>query len=276
MIRRLTFPALLFALTLLGTASEAAPYVVGPGDQLQVVVGEESELSGEYQISDEGSIVYPLLGAVEVAGLDIPAIAELIRTRLAADYLVSPQVAVYVREYGSKKVAVLGDVPRPGFFSLTADSSLLSLLSESGLKLVSADTTVVITRNAGNGAAAPVPLVLKLDELLNPFHEQKPVQLGDRDRIFVKSGAGGRVIVSGKVKKPGVIALSDGMSVMEAINKAGGVADFGNLKGVRIVRESEEGSEVINVNIDAMIKGDASQDVPVRDGDIVVVPRRWF
>jgi polysaccharide biosynthesis/export protein len=276
MIRRFKLSVILSVLTLLGAASEGASYAVGSGDVLTVVVGEEDELSGEFQISDEGSIVYPLLGAVEVEGLDLPAIADLIRTRLAADYLVSPQVAVYVKEYGSKKVAVLGDVPKPGFFSLTADSSLLSLLSESGLKLAGADTTVVVTRSSGNGAAAPVPLVLKLDELLNPFHEQKPVRLGDRDRIFVKSGVGGRIIVSGKVKRPGVIALSEGMSVVEAINKAGGVADFGSLKGVRIVRESEEGSEVINVNVEAMIKGDASQDVPVRDGDIVVVPRRWF
>lgn len=268
--------AVLCAVVLCGVASGADLYVVGPGDELQIVVGEEEDLSGDFQVSDEGSIVYPLLGAVKVAGLDVPAIAELIRKRLAADYLVSPQVAVYIKQYGSKKVSVLGDVPQPGFFTLKADSSVLSLLSEAGQKLGGTDTTIIVTRGAGGAGPASAPLVLKLEELLNPFHDQKPVQLRDRDRIFVKSGVGGKVIVSGKVKRPGVVALTEDMSVMEAINQAGGVADFGSLKGVRVVRETETGSEVIKVNLEAIIAGDGSQDVPVEDGDIVVVPRRWL
>lgn len=257
---------------------EGEPYRVGPGDSLDIRVGGETELSGLFPVSPEGSIVYPLLGAVRVAGLDVPAIASLIRTRLDADFLVNPQVAVYVKEYNSQRIAVLGDVPSPGIFPLKADSTLLSVLAEAGLKLAGGETTIIVTRSpeAAGAALAEAPLVLKLDEVLNPWQEQAGVRLRDRDRIFVKSGAAGKVIVSGKVNRPGVIPLTEGMSVMEAINKAGGVAEFGSLKGVRVVRENKEGSEVMTVNLEDVIAGDRSKDILVQAGDIVVVPRRWF
>jgi polysaccharide biosynthesis/export protein len=261
----------------------AGAYEVGPGDVLDIKVGDEPSLSGDFRVSDEGSIIYPLLGSLDVNGMDAPAIAALIRERLAKDYLVSPQVAVFVREYDSKKVALLGDIPTPGFYVLKADGSLLAMLSEAGLKLSGTDATTTITltrsidtRDGAKTREAPVPQVYKLEELLNPWQEQEPIVLHDGDRVFVRSGSSGKVIVSGKVSRPGVISLSDGLTVMEAINKAGGAAEFANLKTVRVVRESPTGSEVIPVDVTAIMNGDRSQDQPLRDGDIIVVPRRWF
>lgn len=255
---------------------------MGPADLLHITVGNEPDLSGEFQVSAEGSIVYPLLGAVEVAGKTTPGIAEAIRTRLAADYLVSPQVAVYVREYRSKKVAVLGDVPNPGFYVLKADTSLLSLLAEAGVSLSGEDMTLMLRQGKPAAAARRdgrednAPEILSLEKLLNPWQGQTDVELKHGDQIFVKAGGGGKVIVSGRVKSPGVISHSDGMTLLEAVNKAGGLSDYASAKAIRVVRETPNGSDVTEVNLHAVMGGDRSQDMVLKEGDVVIVPRRWF
>lgn len=261
-------------------STAAGSYAVGAGDTIEVHVGGEADLSGDYKVSDEGTIVFPLLGAVPVTGKPVSDIAEAIRARLAQDYLVSPQVAAYVSVYGSKKIAVLGDVPTPGFYVLRADSSVLSLLSEAGLRLADGDATIIITRNGGRADGGdedvPPPVVVKLEKLLSPWLEENPVSLSGGERVFVRAGARGKVIVSGKVKRPGVIALSEGMTVMEAINKAGGLAEFASANRVRVVRESAAGSAVMDIDVSAIMNGERSKDVALQDGDIIVVPRRWF
>lgn len=256
----------------------AADYDVGPEDVLEIRVADEPDLSGEYPVSEEGAIVYPLLGAVTVKGKQITEITTLIRTRLAADYLVSPQVAIYIKEYGSKKVTILGDVPSPGFYTLKKDRSVLSVLADAGLPLSEGDRKIIITRApTGNKKAEPmVPIVLSLEKLQSPWHTTEEIVLSAGDRIFVKSDTEGKVFVQGKVKRPGTIVLRAGMTLMEAINQAGGMAEFGSLKGVRVVRESEEGADVLTLDLNAVLEGDRSNDIPLEDGDIIIVPRRWF
>ena len=269
-------------LCLLAAAQYAAAelYRVGKDDVLAVTVGGEDTLSGEFKVSDEGSIVYPLLGALDVGSLTVSEIAKLIRDRLGADYIVSPQVAVYVKEYNSKKVAVLGDIDAPGFFTLKKDSSLLAVLSEAGVPLTSGDTTIMITHadsTPTNGPAEPrLPTIVNMEKLLNPWQGQTVVTARDGDRIFVRGGGRGKVIVSGKVRKAGVVPFSEGLTVLEAINKAGGLAEFANPKAIRVVRETATGSEVRDVDLSAVMQGDRSRDIALDDGDIIIVPRRWF
>ena len=205
-------------LLLTGSAGLASSYTVGPGDQIEVQVSGEKDLSGLFSVSSQGTIAYPLLGVLRVAGLSQTAITGLIKEQLGRDYIVSPQVVVYIRDYASKKVAVLGDVPNPGFYALKEGSSLLSLLTEAGLMLNSeGGITIIVTSAAqkGQGKRGEItaPTVMDLESLLNPWQEQTPLLLSPGDRVFVRSGTGGKVIVSGKVRTPGMVALGDGLTV---------------------------------------------------------------
>ncbi|MDA0322171.1 MAG: polysaccharide biosynthesis/export family protein [Verrucomicrobia bacterium] len=275
---RFAIAAVAIATLLLAPFAALAGYDVGPEDVLEIRVADEPGLSGEYPVSEEGTIVYPLLGALPVKGKEITEITSVIRERLGADYLVSPQVAIYIKSYGSKKVAVLGDVPSPGFYTLQKDRSILSVLADAGLPLSGGDRQIIITRahSAEADAELRVPIVLSLEKLQSPWHTAEPVVLGAGDRVYVKSDTEGKVFVQGKVKRPGTLTLRAGMTLMEAINSAGGLAEFGSLKGVRVVRESKEGADVISVDLNAVLEGDRSNDVPLEDGDIIIVPRRWF
>ncbi|MEO1173999.1 MAG: polysaccharide biosynthesis/export family protein [Myxococcota bacterium] len=73
------------------------------------------ELSGTYRVDSEGGVSLPLAGRVEVAGLTPSAIASALEVKFA-DYLKTPQVTVFVTEFNSKKVYVLGQVKTPGTF----------------------------------------------------------------------------------------------------------------------------------------------------------------
>jgi len=259
-------------------ADATQPYTLGVGDSIEVKVGGEADLSGVFRISGEGTIIYPLLGAVEVVGASVGQVARTLRDRLADGYLVSPQVAVYVSECASKRVMVLGDVPAPGFYFLKANSSLLSLLTDAGFLISNPNVSIVITHAeaAKSNGVPETPAVVDLGKVLNPWGEDPTLLPRDGDRIFVRSKEGGRIVVSGRVKTPGVIPLGAGITVLEAINQAGGMAEFSNPKGVRVLRETPDGSQVMKVDLAVVMDGDRSQDIALQDGDIVIVPRRWF
>ena len=258
----------------------ASDYNIGAGDRVEISVGGESDLSGEFEVSSEGTVIYPLLGAVALGGKTSAEVANLIRNGLGSTFLVNPQVTVYIRGYGSKRVAILGDVSAPGFYVLKERSSLLQMLSEAGLALGNTAATIIITRGAeggvGDEAEAVAPTIIQLSQLLNPWHEGEAIVLRGGDRVFVRGLGGEKVIVSGKVKKPGSVPLMDGMTIMEAIEKAGGLSEFGSLKGIKLVRDTPEGSSVERVDLSGVLQGDKSNDVSLRNGDLLVVPRRWF
>lgn len=88
---------------------------IGVGDVFEVRVFNEEELSGTHRVDSDGAISVPLAGRVEVAGMPPGDIGALLEERLS-EYLRNPQVTVFVKEFNSKKIYVLGEVKRPGTF----------------------------------------------------------------------------------------------------------------------------------------------------------------
>lgn len=87
---------------------------LGVDDVFQVRVYGEGDLSGEFRISDDGTIDYPFAGRMHVLGLRSGEVQTLIAEKLKDGYLKNPQVSVMVKEWNSRKVAVLGQVQKPG------------------------------------------------------------------------------------------------------------------------------------------------------------------
>lgn len=83
-------------------------------DLIIVAVFDEPKLSGEYRVQAGGTIRYPLLGNVEVAGKTPTEVASELNKKLGEDYLVNPEVTVLVKQYRSRTVTVMGKVMRPG------------------------------------------------------------------------------------------------------------------------------------------------------------------
>lgn len=133
---------------------------LGVGDVFAVKVYGEKELSGEHQISPEGTVDIPLIGRVMVKGQTPSEIGRKLEERFVAGYLKTPYVSVYVKQYNSKKVFVLGMVRKPGTFPLTAGMNVVEAVTMAGGFTEAANTNfVVVTRKQdGREVRIPVPV----------------------------------------------------------------------------------------------------------------------
>ncbi len=129
-------------------AREAATaYLIGPHDVLDIKVPGVAELSGAMQVSDQGTIDYPLLGTLQVAGKTTRDVQHLLKKRLGAKYLQKPRVIVTVKEYKSQRFTVVGAVKKPGVYPITGSASLLQAVAMAGgLDKTSDSSNVAIFR----------------------------------------------------------------------------------------------------------------------------------
>lgn len=121
---------------------------LGPGDTFEVRVYRDADLSGVFQVSPAGTIDYPLLGTLAVAGLDSQQVATRIREGLARGYVREPFVTVTVKEFLSKRVYVLGQVEKPGTFRYEDGMSVIQAITlAGGVTKASRPNEVVVTRH---------------------------------------------------------------------------------------------------------------------------------
>jgi len=109
----------------------AAGYRLVPNDTVHIHVFQENELETTARIGKDGSIPFPLVGALSLGGRTVPEAATAV-TQALKNYLVHPQVALRIVDYSKKRFTVLGQVNRPGTFDLP-DESPLTLLECIGL-----------------------------------------------------------------------------------------------------------------------------------------------
>jgi polysaccharide export outer membrane protein len=102
-------------------AEETLDRKIAPSDTIIIEVFGEKDLTVERRVQQTGTILYPLLQTVEVAGKTPGEIAAFLQEALGKDYLVDPQVSVTVKEYASRTVNVTGEVMKGGAFILPGE-----------------------------------------------------------------------------------------------------------------------------------------------------------
>lgn len=113
--------------------SQAPDTTLGPGDVFDVRVYGEKDLSDAFRVASDGTIDYPLLGTIQVAGMTPTEAAKVIENGLKeGSFLKKPQVTVFVKEYTSKKVSVFGQVKQPGTFPYKDGMSIVEAISLAG------------------------------------------------------------------------------------------------------------------------------------------------
>jgi len=309
---------------------------VGPGDIIEVTVPGVPELNKfKVRVSEDSTVSLPLAGVVPVGGMTEEELREALQKRLERP-VKNPNVEVFVDQYQSRDVAVVGMVQKPGLYSITSRAdTVLSMINRAGGITVQASSRVLFipasqssnwgalakglttgvkgtpgtveALNTDLGASerqlartelaatpdrvAPEPgatsssvdssanqnnllsLVRAADpieiDLANAAREVEldvPVRPGDT--ILVP--AAGEVMVDGWVQNPGAFHIVPGMTALGAVTAAGG-ALFSQTAAV--LRTSSDGSRR-SIEIDlAKVKAGQQPDVPVQEGDVVVVKR---
>ena len=131
-MKRILLPLLaLLALTPAGASSQVAPVPAPqdansllPGDVIRVAIWREEDLSGEFQVDQDGSVILPLLGRRQVVGISPDRLREQL-TEEYADYLVNTAVNVTLL----RRVVVLGEVRVPGQYTVDATQSVADLIA---------------------------------------------------------------------------------------------------------------------------------------------------
>lgn len=155
---------------------------LGPGDVLKINVYGEETLSGEHRVAQDGTISFPLIGRVEVTGLEPTEIADKLQHELKArEFLKDPHVSIYVLEYSSKRISVVGAVANPGTFPLEPGMTVVQAISKAGgfTSLADRNATVVTRKVNGNTVRYRVPV----DRVTNG--QADDIEVAASDIIFV-------------------------------------------------------------------------------------------
>jgi polysaccharide export outer membrane protein len=156
---------------------------VGPGDVFEVSVLGEKDLPKEYRVQPDGSIGFPYIDRIVVAGLEPQQIEDLIKKQLVEKkILVDPQVTLVVKQYNSKKVSVIGSVQKPGSLPWTEGMKLVEAISLAGgfTQLADADH-VFLTRNVA--PSKTVTAVISVDDITEGKSADIPLQAGDTIKV---------------------------------------------------------------------------------------------
>ncbi len=241
----------------------AEDYLAGPGDVLGISVYDNEDLATKVRVSTAGTIVMPLLGQVEVQGMTVNAITDKITRLLANGYLVNPQVNIFVEEYRSKKVVILGNVRTPGLIELSGPTNFLELVSKAGgLDKDAGDTATIQRKNEGE---ATTVLVVDLLALIAHGDISQNVQIKDGDTVFISKA--GMCFITGEVQQAGTYSCGDGTTVLRLVALAGGFTGKASKSSINVVR-IVKGEKKIFEDVDLY--------TALQDNDVVVVPESFF
>lgn len=245
------------------TSLAAEEYRIGPGDILSITVYDNDDLATKVRVSATGTIVMPLIGQVEVRDLTINSITDKITNILADGYLVNPQVNVFVEEFRSKKVVILGNVRKPGLVELSGPTSFLELVSKSGGLEKDAGDTATIQHKAGDETTKII--VVDLLALIERGDLSQNVQINDGDTVFISRA--GMCYITGEVDEPGTYPCGEGTTVLKLVALAGGFTGKAAKSSINVVRIVANEKKVFE---------DVDLYTPLQHNDVVVVPESFF
>ena len=125
-------------------------YTIGPGDVLEISVWQDERLNKKIVVPPDGVISYPLIGDINVDGLTVANLREIITQRLKK-YIPDAIVTVMLVEINSLKAYVIGKVNRPGAYSIGLDTNVMQILAMAGgFTPFASPDKIIILRKVGN------------------------------------------------------------------------------------------------------------------------------
>ncbi|MCR4292813.1 MAG: polysaccharide biosynthesis/export family protein [Candidatus Kuenenia sp.] len=287
-------------------------YLIGPGDVLDITIFDSADLNRKVRVGGDGYISLPLIGSIIAGGLSVPDIEFNVAYEYSRKYLKNPQISVYVLEFHSKRVAVLGEVKSPKLLEMTRNkSNLLEIISLCGGVTQDAGDLIYIIRpttqynsvdnnhsaaqyndgrNNGYGMEvygsegdeagwADEDYLRIRDEVITVSVSELVKYQNPLSNVEVLPGdvvsipPASFYFVFGEVDKPGAFMLKQEMTALQAISQAGKFSDIAKNK-IKLIREDIETREKIITTLDVkkLAKGE-DEDVKIMGGDVLLVGR---
>ena len=218
-------------------------YTIGPGDVLQIIVWDHPELTipaGQFrdaetsgqQVGEDGYLYYPYVGMIKAAGMNIPALRDVLTEKLSR-YIANPQLDVRVVGFRSKRVYVVGEVANPGVLPIND----LPLTIADAISL-SGGLTPTAHKSGVNVSRDGKVYEIDLKALYDHADSTQNLMLQHGDIVNVLDHSQQKVFVMGEVRQPGSVEIVNGdLSLSAAIGEVGGFnqnsSDPGNIYVIR-------------------------------------------
>lgn len=240
---------------------------IGAGDLVEMSVFDTPELSGKLRVSNTGDVILPLVGTLHLQGLKAGDAQNLIRQKLIdGGFLKDPQVMVFISEYATQNVSIVGEVHKPGIYPAFGTHRLLDYLSLAEGLTPLAGTAIVITHSGHPDQ----PQRVKMTAGAAPQPENNP-EILPGDTIFVERT--GIIYVVGDVARPGGFPMDhDGqLTILQAVALAQGTNDTAAKGSARLIRTTPQGRQELPINLKKILTAKAT-DLAMQDNDILFVP----
>jgi polysaccharide export outer membrane protein len=229
------------------------------------MVYDNPDLETTARVSGKGTILFPLIGELNIEGLTISEVASKISQKLANGFILHPQVSVFVEEFRSKRAIIMGEVKLPGLYELSGTTSLVELISKAGGLTADAGSEITIKRKNVDNPGQDDLITVDLKTLLEKQESSPNVPILDGDSVFVPRA--GVFYVTGQVKRPDAYKYENGTTVIKAITMAGGFTELASQKRVRLIRK-------VN-GVETVIEKVPMHSI-IRPEDVIVVPESFF
>jgi polysaccharide biosynthesis/export protein len=264
-------------------------YQIGVGDILDIHVNDEEDISGRYQVDQDGKVKVSLLSSpIPAAGSTTFQLSSRLRDELKnQNILRDPSVTVLILREMTQNVSVLGAVLHPGVYAIEKPTTVVEVISLAGGLAPNAGNSLTITHHSDAGApgdsnssastnpASPTSVNVNVTELLSAKDRSANIPVHAGDVITVNTAP--VVFVVGSVGRPGAFAVQDRraqMTVLQAVAMAEGPTPTASLGKTIIIRQSTSTSERQEIPIDLkkVMRG-KDKDQVLEANDILFVPQ---
>jgi len=157
-------------------------YVIGQADTLYISIWQNPDLDQEVIVRPDGMVSFPLAGDIPAAGLTISQFDRELTERLK-EYIKYPEVSISIKKLGGKKVIVLGQVDKPGVYSVTGARTILEAIGlAGGFTNDAVCSSVVLIRG---GFTNPEAERINLTKAIDRGDLRMNVALESEDIVFV-------------------------------------------------------------------------------------------
>jgi len=238
-----------------------AEYVVGPGDTITVQLLGNTEAEHTLTVGRDGTVLFPNLGPIAVAGLRFPEARDTITSRVSQE-MIGTRAVVRIGELRSISVLITGEVRKPGSFTVSALSTITNaLFASGGIKEIGSLRDIQLKRRGRTVR------VLDLYDLLLRGDSSRDVRLMSGDVIFVPP-VGPTAGVTGEVRRPAIYELREGSKVSDLLYLAGGLMPDADPRSATIERVSASQARVV---LDVDLTSPSGRGTALRSGDLLRV-----
>jgi protein involved in polysaccharide export with SLBB domain len=137
-------------------AQSAAAYKLDVGDKVHITVFDEPDLTGDFDVNDQGIVSLPLIGQVHIAGMTLSEAQDFITQKYAANYLINPRVNVQILNY--RPFYVIGEVKTPGSYQYVNGMTVLNAIALAGGYTPRGNPNNIVVKHANSSSNDEQPI----------------------------------------------------------------------------------------------------------------------